>query len=186
MLQKALIDPIYIICKYYDPDSKLFDILIQHSEHVAGKALDAASKVPHLKPDLQFIKEAALLHDIGIFKTDAPGLGCFGEHPYICHGYIGRMILEDIGLFRHALVCDRHMGVGISEENIVKSGLPLPARDMIPLSIEEQIICYADKFYTKDWNQIVMENSKDKIIGQLESYGDGYSDKFKSWLDMFG
>lgn len=179
-------DPIDIISNYYDPDSKLFDILMQHSVHVAEKAMDAASKVPHLKPDLKFIEEAALLHDIGIFKTDTPGLGCFGKHPYICHGYLGRMILEDIGFFRHSLVCDRHIGVGISKEDIIKSGLPVPARDMIPLSIEEQIICYADKFYTKNWKTIVIKNSKDKIISQLESYGTGYSDKFKSWLDLFG
>ncbi|MGB5158553.1 HD domain-containing protein [Desulfobacterium sp. N47] len=186
MLQKALIDPVEILSNYYDPDSKLFNILMLHGEHVARKALDAASKVPHLKPDLKFIEDAALLHDIGIFKTDAPNLGCFGEHPYICHGYLGRMILEDIGLLPHALVCDRHIGVGITKEDIVKNGLPVPARDMIPLTIEEQIICYADKFFTKNRERIVVKNSEDKIINQLESYGTGYSDKFKLWLELFG
>ncbi|MBA3037230.1 MAG: HD domain-containing protein [Desulfobacterium sp.] len=180
-------DPVDIISNYYDPGSKLFHILMQHNEHVLQKALDAASKVPHLEPDLIFIKEAALLHDIGIFKTDAPNLGCFGKHPYILHGDLGRMILEDIGLLPHALVCDRHMGVGMSKEEIAKNGLPLPARDMIPLSIEEQIISYADKFFTKNWEHIVIKNSVDKIINQLESYGGtGYSDKFKLWLEIFG
>jgi len=187
MLQKTLINPIDIISNYYDPDSRLFYILMQHNEHVLQKALDAASKVPHLKPDLDFIKEAALLHDIGIIKTDAPNLGCFGKHPYIQHGDLGRMILENIGLFRHALVCDRHMGVGMSKEEIAKNGLLLPARDMIPLSIEEQIVSFADKFFTKNWEQIVIKNPTDKIIDQLESYGGtGYSEKFKSWLEMFG
>nr|CBX27790.1 unknown protein [uncultured Desulfobacterium sp.] len=57
---------------------------------------------------------------------------------------------------------------------------------MIPLTIEEQIICYADKFFTKNRERIVVKNSEDKIINQLESYGTGYSDKFKLWLELFG
>ncbi len=87
-------NPIDIISEFYDPDSKAYKILIQHGGQVAGKAVEVACRVPHLSPDLKFIEEAAMLHDIGIFLTNAPGLGCTGEFPYIFHGYLGRKILE--------------------------------------------------------------------------------------------
>ena len=87
-------DPIKIIQKYYSIDSKTYQLLISHSEAVTKKALEIAKHVPHLHPDLKFIQEATMLHDIGIFLTDAPDLGCSGDKPYICHGYLGREILE--------------------------------------------------------------------------------------------
>jgi hypothetical protein len=51
-----------------------------------------------------------------------------------------------------ALVCERHIGVGISIAEIQHHNLPLPSRDMIPVSIEEQLICYSDKFFSKNGN----------------------------------
>jgi len=185
MLQKLSINPVDILCEYYDRDSKTFEILLKHGELVAQKAMDAAKKVPHLKPDMEFIEEAALLHDIGIFQTDTPQLGCSGQYPYVCHGFIGREILEKEGLLKHALVCERHLGVGISADEIVKAGFPLPVRDMIPLSVEEQVICYADKFFSKDWNLIAKNNSEEDIILALESYGNGSAEKFKAWMNIF-
>jgi uncharacterized protein len=185
MFNKLSTDPLDIICEYYDPGSRTYEILIRHGKLVAQKAIYAARKVPHLKPDMEFIEEAALLHDIGIFQTDTPQLGCSGKYPYICHGYLGREILEKAGLPRHALVCERHLGVGISAEEIVKNGLPVPGRDMIPLSVEEQVICYADKFFSKNWNLIAKNNSEEEIIRALESYGNGSAEKFKSWRIMF-
>jgi uncharacterized protein len=87
-------NPLEIIAEFYEPDSRLYQMLVSHGEQVANKAIDIAKRVPHLKPDLDFIKEAAMLHDIGIFETNTPKLGCFGVHPYVCHGYLGRKILE--------------------------------------------------------------------------------------------
>jgi len=185
MLKKLSISPLDIICEYYDLGSRTYEILIRHGRLVAQKAVNAARKVPHLKPDMEFIEEAALLHDIGIFQTDTPQLGCSGKYPYICHGYLGSEILEKAGLPGHALVCERHLGVGISADEIVKIGLPLPVRDMIPLSVEEQVICYADKFFSKDWNLIAKNNSEEEIILALESYGNGSAEKFKAWRLMF-
>ena len=57
-------DPVKIIRKFYTTDSKAYKLLINHSKAVAKKALAIANNVPHLHPDLQFIFEAAMLHDI--------------------------------------------------------------------------------------------------------------------------
>ena len=45
---------------------------------------------PELSLDKDFLYEAAMLHDIGIFLTDAAGIHCFGDKLYICHGYLER------------------------------------------------------------------------------------------------
>ena len=139
--------PVDIIKKYYQKESDLFNILLEHSFSVADKALYIAQQHPEMELDRKFIYEAAMLHDIGIFKTNAPDIYCFGEYPYLCHGFLGSDLLKDEGFPLHALVCERHTGTGLSLENIVKNDLPVPHRDMLPVSLEEQLICFADKFY---------------------------------------
>lgn len=178
--------PMEILREFYDPGSRLFHILVTHSRMVSEKAIQAAAHVSHLKPDLEFIREAAMLHDIGIFQTQAPGIGCHGPHPYILHGYLGGEILNKKGLPRHALVCERHPGAGISKEIIVAHGLDLPARDMRPQSIEEKIICYADKFYSKTPESLHVEKRVPDIIRMLSSYGEEQAQTFQSWLILFG
>ncbi len=178
-------NPLDIISEFYNPGSRTYEILMQHGELVAKKALDAAGRVAHLNPDLNFIEEAAMLHDIGIFLTNTPELWCTGEHPYVCHGFLGRKILEKNGLPEHALVCERHVGVGITAEDIKNYDLPLPKRDMLPISIEEQIICYADKFFSKAGNLVVKKKSVEDIKQSLKPYGHDKVMKFQSWVDLF-
>ncbi|MDM8523621.1 HD domain-containing protein [Desulfococcaceae bacterium HSG8] len=178
-----MLNPIDIIKEFYKQNSKAYRILVRHGELVARKALDVARGVSHLNPDLILIEEAAMLHDIGMFMTDTPSLGCFGEHMYVCHGYLGRVLLERKGLSEHAMVCERHVGVGITVEDIRKQHLPLPLYDMVPVSIEEQIVCYADKFFSKNSEK---EKSVEKITNRLALYGHDKVMKFQSWADMFG
>ena len=76
-----MINPIDILSKYYHPGSKAYDLLVVHSRQVANKAVEITEKLNGRNVDAGFVKEAALLHDIGIFLTDAPSLGCHGPHP---------------------------------------------------------------------------------------------------------
>ncbi len=178
-------NPVDIISEYYKPGSEAYAMLLQHGKSVARKALDAAAKVPSLNPDITFIQEAAMLHDIAIFKTDVPELHCTGKHPYICHGYLGRELLENKELFKHAKVCERHVGVGITAAEIRHRNLPLPARDMVPISIEEQVICFADKFFSKNGPSIETEKPVEEILGNLAHYGPDKVKTFESWLELF-
>ena len=152
---------------------------------MAGKARAAALRVPALKPDLDFIEAAAMLHDIGIFQTDTPRLGCFGKQPYIRHGILGGNILKREGQPKLALVCERHIGVGISKADIRQQNLPLPNRDMIPVSIEEQIVCYADKFFSKNGNGQSAEKPVSKILKKLSRRGPEKVRRFESWARLF-
>lgn len=178
-------NPIDIINRYYDKNSNAYAILVAHGKKVAAKSLDIAGQVPHFEPDSDFIEEAALLHDIGMFLTRSPSLDCHGDHPYVSHGYLGRELLEKEGLKRHALVCERHVGVGITREDIRQQNLPLPDRDMLPISIEEEIICYADKFFSKNGGIDGKEKSVDQILETLEPYGQDKVIRFKNWMKLF-
>lgn len=142
--------PIALLEKYYRPGSDGHRVLLRHSVAVAEKAVHVARRVAaRTQVDLAFVEEAALLHDIGICRTAAPDLGCHGALPYLCHGREGRAILEAEGLPRHALVCERHIGVGLTADEIRAQQLPLPHRDAVPLSLEERIVTYADLFFSK-------------------------------------
>ena len=168
-----------IIDKYYSGDGDLRTILIIHSQSVARKALQIVSLHPELNLDREFIEEAAMLHDIGIIKTDAPGIKCFGTEPYICHGILGAEMLRQEGLPRHARVCERHTGAGLSLNEIVSQNLPLPHQDFLPETLEEQVICYADKFFSK--THLDREKSVEKAEKSIAKFGEEGLARFKQW-----
>lgn len=174
--------PLELIDKYC-PEEQLRHILLTHSRAVADKALAIARCHPELGADERFIEEAALLHDIGIVKVDAPAIACYGTEPYICHGVLGAEMLRGEGLERHALVCERHTGTGLTLQQIVAQGLPLPQRDMQPVSIEEQIICFADKFFSK--TRLESEKSVEQARRSLEKFGEEGLVKFDAWCERF-
>jgi uncharacterized protein len=185
-LSSISFDPLVLLKKYYDPDSEAFRVLVTHSEMVTQKALELAEKISHLNPNRQFIHEASMLHDIGILFTDSPQIGCFGNHPYVLHGTLGRELLEKEGYPRHALVCERHVGTGFSKEDIIRQNLPLPHRDMLPVSLEEQIICFADKFFTKKDGELRKERSIDDIRKDIARHWNGEAKKIDEWIAFFG
>ena len=176
-------DPIKIIEKYYPVESDAYRILVDHSRSVADKALAIARMHPEMHLDLPFIEEAALLHDIGIFRCNAPSIDCHGEADYICHGYLGAELMRAEGYPRHALVCERHTGTGLSMEMIELMKWPIPHRDMLPISLEEQLICFADKFYSK--TKLGKEKSIDKIRISLSRYGSDTAARFAAWCKLF-
>jgi uncharacterized protein len=179
------IDTIEIISKYYEPGSTSYMILVEHSTAVAQKSLEIAGRLGYGRPDTEFIEEAAMLHDISIFMIHEPGIGCHGDKPYICHGYLGRELLEKEGLPKHALVCERHVGVGITSDDIGRKGLPLPRRDMLPITIEEKIICYADKFFSKRPDQLGREKPLEEVRKSIAKYGPDKLKKFDKMSVLF-
>lgn len=179
-----MIDYNRIIDKYYQNQSRLREILITHSRLVADKALKCAA-VRNLAIDREFVEEAAMLHDIGIFLCDAPGILCFGDKPYICHGVEGSKLLQEEGLTRHALVCERHTGAGLTIEDIKRQQLPLPLRDMTPVSLEEKLVCYADKFYSKSGN-LEEEKSIEKVMASMARHGEDTLNRFLALHALFG
>ena len=176
-------DVIKIIEKYYDKHPEACRILVAHSRSVAAKALSIAGTHPEMNCDLAFIEEAAMLHDIGIVYCNAPEIDCHGMFDYICHGYLGAELLQKEGLPRHALVCERHTGTGITLKTIEEKNLPLPRRDFVPVSLEEQLICFADKFFSK--TKPDKEKSIHAIRESLRKHGEDTVLHFDRWRKRF-
>ena len=172
-----------IIDKYYNENDELRHVLLTHSRSVADKALQIARRHPELHADEHFLEEAAMLHDIGIIRCHAPGIHCFGTEPYICHGRIGAELLREEGYPRHARVCERHTGAGLSADDIKRQQLPLPAYDFLPESVEEQIICYADKFFSK--THLDEEKTFEQARKSLMKFGEPGLNRFEKWAERF-
>ena len=77
-----------IIDKYYPAGSPLRDIYMCHCRQVADKAL-AILHEHKLPLNAEEVETAAMLHDIGIYATDAPSIHCNGSEPYIRNGVSG-------------------------------------------------------------------------------------------------
>lgn len=170
----------------YITDEELKKLLIAHSECVASKALKVAEEAGLTdRIDAQFVTDAAMLHDIGVVKCDAPGIHCHGSLPYICHGIAGAEILRKEGVGEpYCRVCERHTGSGISYRQIKELGLPLPLKDYLPETIEEKLICYADKFFSKSGNP-EEEKSPERVWKSMARYGDEALIRFEELHNFF-
>ena len=172
-----------IIDKYYKDNLELKDILLRHSRAVAEKALAIADTHPELHLDRQFIMEAAMVHDIGIIKTDAPDIQCFGTEPYIRHGVLGAEMMRAEGFPLHARVCERHTGAGLSLKEIEEQHLPLPHEDLLPETLEEKAICYADKFFSK--TKLDREKTLEQAERSVAKHGEEGLKRFKEMEETF-
>lgn len=151
-----------IINHFYPDDTPLRRLLILHSQKVCDKALSILdhARLANLSSsfdsiDRQLVIDGAMLHDIGIVCTNAPGILCEGQEPYICHGTIGAEMLRrlDPQLEAIARICERHTGAGLTVRDIVDQQLPIvPVRDLLPETPEERLVCLADKFFSKSGN----------------------------------
>lgn len=185
-----------LIDKYYPLDNELKRILLVHSRSVAAMALRICEAHPELSLDKQFVEEAAMLHDIGIFRCNAPGIQCFGTEPYICHGQLGAEILRAEGFPRHARVCERHTGAGLSMTDIQSQHLPIivpptPSAEQdntfwepfLPETLEEKLICYADKFFSK--TRLENQKTVEQAEKSLAKFGDAGVRRFREWRHLF-
>lgn len=173
-----------IIQKYIKNELTL-RIYVSHVSLVSSKAIKIGRGLNLKNNQIRFIEEASMLHDIGIVKVNAPDIGCKGKLEYILHGVEGRKIMEKEGLKKHALVCERHTGVGIPLSQIVERNLPLPKRNMLPVSIEEKIISWSDLFYSKKPDELLYEKTTNEAFNLIRGYGTKYQKRFNEWKLLF-
>ena len=180
-----MVDYFAILHRYIPPESETYTIYVPHVAAVTAKALRIARRLGLSAARQRFIEEAAMLHDIGIVNVDAPSMGCAGDLPYLAHLSEGRRILEQAGLPRHALVAERHVGAGIPRAEVLAQNLPLPPRDFIPQTLEEQIISWADLFFRKLPGQLWRELEIAEVRAQVAKYGPRAARVFESWAAKF-
>lgn len=174
-----------IIDKYYPAGSPLRDIYMRHCRSVANLALDIARrKGLDLSP--ADIEAAAMLHDIGIVRTDAPGIHCHGSEPYLAHGRIGADLLRAEGApEEYARVAERHTGAGLTPEDVARMSPMLPPdRSYMPQTQLERLVCYADKFYSKSGDMKI--KPLERVRASLTKFGEGASERFERLHQEFG
>jgi len=171
--------------KCYPKGTKAREILEKHSVSVTDLALKINMTL-HLGLDESQIRTAAMLHDIGIFLTDAEGIGCHGSEPYLRHGILGADLLRKEGFPEWcASVAERHTGAGISRDDIVDMNLPLPLdRNLMPTALLERLICYADKFYSKSGD--MKRKSLERVRLSMTKHSKSTIDRFEKLYEEFG
>lgn len=183
-------DVMRIIDFHYPEDTPLKRLLLTHSRQVRDKALAILDAHPEIKLDRRFAAAAAMVHDLGIGRCDAPGICCTGSEPYLAHGIIGgalvRAYAARIGADLEALarVCERHTGAGITADEVRRQALPIPARDHLPETVGEKLICYADKFFSKSGD--LQEKSLERVRRGLAKFGPDTLARFDDMDRRFG
>ncbi len=194
------------IIDYYYPEAKvpeLRHILLKHSEAVARKAVEIVDAHPDFGADRDFVFAAAMLHDIGIIRCDAPGIFCYGSEPYLKHGVIGATMLTQAPLqlspsegekgllttksntnspSRGEMSQSDREGVGALARVCARhTGTGLPGLE--PETWEEKIICYADKFFSK--TKLDREKTYEEARQSLMKFGEEGVRKFEEWHRLF-
>lgn len=173
-----------IIYTYYRREDELRRLLLHHSRQVAERCHEVLANHPELNLDVLLIHNGAMLHDIGIKETDAPGIHCHGTAHYLFHGILGARILRKEGLEYEARICERHTGTGLTPQIFADHGLEMPLGIFTPLTMEEKLVCYADKFFSKshpDHTRTLTE-----AVRSLEKFGDDCVETFLDWHRIFG
>jgi uncharacterized protein len=96
---------------------------------------------------------------------------------------LGAELLLKEGLPRHALVAERHTGTGLTLKQILERNLPVPHREMVPVSVEEKIICFADKFFSKTHPE--EEKTVEQAEQSLVKFGQEGVLVFRHWCQVF-
>lgn len=173
-----------IIDNNYPAESLRRVIYMKHCRAVASLALKIARSLS-LPLNPADVEAAAMLHDIGICRTDATDIGCTGTLPYICHGIAGAEMLRACGAPEEwARVAERHTGAGITAAEVRDQGLPLPAADYMPETLLERLVCYADKFYSKSGD--MKRKPLERVIASMERISPATLERFMHLHAEFG
>jgi len=130
--------------------------VIEHCKAVAKIALKIARKLKSkgFNVDLKLVEVGALLHDIGRSKTHT-----------VHHAIVGAKIAKEEGLPEPVIkIIERHVGGGITAEEARRLGWPV--KDYTPQTLEEKIVCYADKLVEGN-KQVPIEVTMRKLADEL-------------------
>jgi len=142
-------------------EEKSPDTLIRHNIIVSKVSyiLALALKEKGYEIDIELVKLGGLLHDIGRTSTHL-----------VNHGYVGGRFLRQRGVDEKiARIAERHVGGGLSKKDVKK--LNLPKGIYIPETLEEKIVCFADKIVGMDYI-IPLKETLDKFKKELGDEND--------------
>lgn len=159
------------------------DLVYTHSLIVCGIAEQLHAR-SGLAADIGLVRAGALLHDIGVYRLYDEA-GEFDHAHYIRHGVLGHDLLLEEGF--PETICrfaSCHTGVGLSRDDVLLQGLPLPPRDYLASSAEESLVMYADKFHTKTTPPALL-TARAYATG-IRRFGEDKAASFESMRTRFG
>ncbi|UCE39649.1 MAG: HDIG domain-containing protein [Thermoplasmata archaeon] len=110
-------------------DTNCSENVIAHCKAVENLAIKIAKMTDANK---ELVSRGALIHDIGRGRTHG-----------VKHAYEGAKIAKKLGLPDNIiLIIERHIGAGLTKDEAKSVGLP--AKDYIPITLEEKIVAHAD------------------------------------------
>ena len=132
--------------------------ILNHSIAVSEKAIEIANKLKenNVTIDIELVEIGALLHDIGRARIHG------WKHPIE-----GGEIIRELGFSEKlARIAETHILGGLSRKDCEILGLPVERH--IPETIEEKVVCYADKL-TKGTSYVDVEEliniaKKDTVV----------------------
>ena len=129
--------------------------ILRHEQSVMRKARNMAHNITAVLVNMELVKIGALMHDIGRIQVHD-----------MSHGIIGGKILRELGFSNElARIAEVHSMAGLTAEEGQQFGLP--AKDFLPETIEEKLVCLADKYFI---------GTKKVTIDQ----------RFQKWIDKYG
>ncbi|MFF9474133.1 HD domain-containing protein [Streptomyces roseolus] len=141
-------DEIRALHRKHAPSDAAFELVFTHCEIVASLAEQFLSR--HGRGvDADLVRAGCLLHDIGVYRL-YDSAGRLDGASYVTHGVLGHRLLAAEGLPETLCrFCSCHTGVGLTQEDVLTQGLPIPPADYVPVTPEERMVMYADKFHSK-------------------------------------
>jgi uncharacterized protein len=134
--------------KKYTPNRKLLDSVYTHCQIIEEIAVQLIEK-KKLDVDKALVRAACLLHDLGVYALFDREGNKVANYNYMYHGIRGEELIRKEGLASElARIASHHLGLGFTEEDIRKQGLPFD-RPYLPETKEERLVTYADKFHSK-------------------------------------
>lgn len=113
--------------------------ILQHTSAVSQLTTRIGKSIQQVPVDLEVVEIGAILHDVGRCKTHG-----------LEHAMAGGEILRAEGFdARLARIAETHVLGGLTKADTIQAGLPPRYQhDYLPTTVEEKIVCYADKRYS--------------------------------------
>lgn len=147
-------------------------------------------KVPPRLIDEHLVVIGGLLHDIGTYRvlkhdgTDGEPLQ-FNGPEYIKHGLLGYEYLIEQGVAEEiAQFARNHTGVGLTKEDVIRQGLPLPPDEYKPVNLEQELVMVADKYNSKSLPPKFL--TADAYTVRAARFGEENKRRWLDLLDQYG
>ncbi len=176
-------DQVKALHERFAPHPAALDLVWTHCEIVARIAEQVVARL-HEPVDGRLVRAGALLHDVGVHRLYEAD-GRLDHRGYVRHGLLGEELLRGLGLPEILCrFCSHHTGVGITHEDVVRQGLPLPARDYLAETLEEEVVMYADSFHSKTSPPVFLTAAT--YATTISRFGADKAARFEAMVGRFG